>query len=393
MRVKFLTVACTVVSLAACYAAEARAPDELAERIRQVETGLLPLDRAGQDQAPTVLMQRMRHYRVPGVSIAVITQGRLEWARAYGETAAGSGEAVDTATRFQAASVSKSVAAIAALRLVDEGRLALDADVNGQLVSWQLPESEFTRNQKVTLRRILSHSAGLNVHGFPGYSPGERLPTVPQILDGEPPANSPPVRVTAVPGSQHRYSGGGTTILQQLLTDVSGEPFPALMQRLVLEPAQMVHSTFEQPLPSEAAGTAASGHRSNGAIVPGGWQVYPEMAAAGLWTTPSDLARLAIAVQSSLAGAPGSLLSEVTARQALTPHGGDFGLGFLIEGNGGAARFSHTGANSGFRAYLVAYRETGQGAVVMINGEAWALAAEIMYSIARAYGWPDYPGT
>ncbi|MDQ3606311.1 MAG: beta-lactamase family protein [Gemmatimonadota bacterium] len=386
---------CCVLFLAACAtSAPAPAPlaDAVAERIQRVENGLLTSNViAGEPLAGMPLAERMRFYDTPGVSIAVINDGRIEWARGYGVAEAGGAQPVDTATLFQAASISKPVAAMAALRLVEQGRLSLDEDVNGRLVSWKVPENGHTREQKVTLRRLLSHSAGLTVHGFRGYAAGEPVPTLLQLLDGASPANSAAVRADVVPGSLWRYSGGGTSVAQQLMTEVTGSPFPELMRELVLGPVGMVHSTYEQPLPVARAAKAATGHRGDGMPVAGKWHTYPEMAAAGLWTTPSDLARLALEVQRPLRGENGGVLSPRMTREMLTLQSGEYGLGFGLAGEGRAARFSHGGANEGFRAHFVAFRETGQGAVVMTNSDnGAALASEILRAVAREYGWDAF---
>src|SRR6185436_9257568 len=153
----------------------------------------------------------------------------------YGVCAADQSTLVDPTTLFQAGSISKPVAAVAALRLVDAGRIDLDADVNDYLVSWKVPANEGWQ-PRVTLRHLLSHTGGLTVHGFPGYARGQAVPTLVQVLDGAKPANTAAVRDNAVPGTQSRYSGGGTTIVQQMLIDVMGKPFPALMRELVLDP-------------------------------------------------------------------------------------------------------------------------------------------------------------
>lgn len=364
--------------------------DETDARIRQVEQGLLPLD-APRDQTPptTSIEERMRHYCVPGVSVAVIQNGRIEWARGYGVMEVGGAQPVDTATLFQAASISKPIAAIAALRLVEQGHLALDEDVNARLTSWRVPENEHTHEEKVTLRRILSHTAGLSVSGFRGYAQGEPVPTLTQVLDGRSPANSPPVRVGAGPGSTQRYSGGGYSVAQLLMSEVSGRSFADVMSELVLHPAGLVHSTFVQPLPESLASRAAAGHASDGTPIAGQWHVYPEQAAAGLWSTPSDLARLVIEIQRSAAGHEGGMLSPAMTRQMLTRHGGSYGLGFNLAGEGEGRIFRHSGANMGFRAQLAAYTETGQGAVVMTNSDAGEeLMSEILRSIAETYGWP-----
>jgi CubicO group peptidase (beta-lactamase class C family) len=267
--------------------------------------------------------------------------------------------------------------------------LDLDEDVNRKLKSWKIPENRFTAMQPVTLRRLLSHSGGLTVHGFRGYAAAETVPTVLQIVNGEPPANSRAIRVDTFPGARWRYSGGGYTVMQQLLVDVSGKPFPDLMRTLVLDPLGMKHSTYEQPLPPHLLGKAAMGHRSDGTAVPGRWHTYPEMAAAGLWTTPSDLARYAIHVQLAAAGRSNSVLSRQTAAQMLTVQAGAHGLGPGVEGTGRDARFSHGGANEGFRCFFIAYPERGQGAVVMTNSDGGgALASEILRAIAEEYDWP-----
>lgn len=365
--------------------------DPAAERVDRVVSTLAPVVRViGRPPARFDLPARMAHYRTPGVSIAVVDSGRIAWARGFGLTASG-GDSVTPLTLFQAASISKPVAATAMLRLVDEGRLSLDTDVNAFLRSWRLPADRFTRAEKVTLRRLASHSAGLTVDGFPGYAPGAERPTVPQILDGAKPANTGPVRPDTLPGAMWRYSGGGTTVMQLVLTDLTGEDFPALARRLVLEPAGMSRSTYEQPLPAPRAGEAAAGHKLDGQMVPGRWHVYPEMAAAGLWTTPTDLLRWAIAIADAWSGRPGAILSRELAREMLTVQKGPTGLGPFLEGSGRALNFGHGGANEGYRAQLIFFPETGQGAAVMTNGDnGGTLAEEVLFAIAAEYGWPEH---
>ena len=364
-----------------------------ADRIRAVEQGLL-LNRMISGRPGMALRERMAHYKVPGVSIAVVNDGALEWAQGYGVLEAGRSRPVSSETRFQAASISKPVTAMAVLALVAQGKLRLDEDVNRTLTSWRVPDNEYTRTQKVTLARLLNHTSGLGVPHFAGYSQRDSVPTLLQALDGRPPANSDPVHVEHEPGSKREYSGGGYLVLQQLITDVSRDSFPSAMRQLVLEEVGMAHSTFEQRLPDDWTPQAAVGHDLSGAPLEGRWHIYPEMAAAGLWTTPSDLARVVVELQQSMLGRSNRVLSvELTRRMVTSGPSGD-ALGFSAWGDGTSAVFSHGGANDGFRAMVFAYANTGGGAVVMANGDGGdALLIEILRSIAREYGWPDYRPT
>jgi CubicO group peptidase (beta-lactamase class C family) len=361
------------------------------DRIARVENGLLPGTVIKGQDASMKLAERMAYHKVPGVSIAVINEGKIEWAKGYGVLEAKSSNAVTTETRFQAASISKPVAAMASLALVEQGELSLDESVNSKLTSWHLPDNEFTKSEKVTLRRVLSHSAGLTVHGFPGYSANEQVPTLKQILDGErPPANTAPIRVDILPGKQLRYSGGGYTVLQQMMIDVTGKPFPDLLQELVLGKIGMTHSTYAQPLPKELEGNAATGHRPDGEAIKGRWHTYPEMAAAGLWTTPSDLALFAIELMESAQGKSSKVLSQTMARQMVTKQLGSYGLGVSVGDVQGTTKFSHGGSNEGFTCILVAYVETGQGAIVMTNSDNGPpLFNEILRAISQEYNWKD----
>jgi CubicO group peptidase (beta-lactamase class C family) len=360
-------------------------------RVQRVLNGLLPETAfQGRYGPPATLAERMAYYHTPGVSLAVVNEGRIEWARGFGVREHGRPEPVTERTLFQAGSISKPIFALAVMRLAQEGRVDLDEDVNRTLTSWKVPANGAWQ-PRVTLRQILSHSAGLTVHGFPGYGLDEPVPSVVQVLNGEPPANTLPVLVNILPGVQLRYSGGGITVGQLLVTDILGKPFPALMRTLVLDPLGMVDSTYEQPLPSGRA--AATAHPSKGRPLAGRWHVYPEMAAAGLWTTPSDLARAGIEVQRALGGEGTAVISPATAKAMLTPGtaSDEVGLGFFLEGKDAAARFGHGGWDEGFVAQMTFYKSRGQGAVVMVNSnEGFPLLEEILRAVAREYAWPGY---
>jgi len=349
----------------------------------------------GQPDTAMELVDRMRSYHVPGVSIAVIDNYRVVFAKGYGVAAFGGSKAVDTTTLFLAGSISKPIFASGFLRLAEDRRISLDADVNTLLKSWHLPESKFTEREKVTPRRLLTHSAGLTVWGFPGYALDATVPTVPQLLDGTPPANTPAVRNDTFPGARWLYSGGGITILQLASTDITGEAFPALMRRLMIQPAGMARSTYENPLPLNRRDEAASGHEQIDTPVPGGFHVYPEMAAAGLWTTPSDLARWAIALSHSFRGERGGILSTSMARQMISkqmrqqpPYGnGYWGLGVAVAGDGDSLSFSHGGRDEGFVADFFMRPGSGRGLVIMMNGVNGGLMTEIERSFAEEYGF------
>ena len=354
---------------------------------------------AGDGNRPMTLSERMAHYKVPGVSIAVINKGVLDWAKAYGAVSTShDANCIDTETLFQAGSISKSLNAIGALLLVQKGVLSLDDDINQYLISWKIPESELTKKEKVTLRRLLSHSAGVSVSGFPGYASDMKVPSIQAILNGKKPeVNTDPICVVCEPGSVFQYSGGGTTIVQLLIEELTGEKYDVWMQRNVLMPLGMHRSTFSQPLPQEDTQNAAHGHQPNACPVKGSWHVYPEMAAAGLWTTPTDLAAFIVEILKIVQHQPG-ILHPKLLKEAMTPQiqiGEWFsdtisetcGLGFFLAGSAGSLKVGHDGGNAGFIGRYIILPERGQGLVIMVNQDgAFGLIDEITHSIADVYG-------
>lgn len=359
----------------------------LAQRIAAVENGLLPaVTIAGAPPVKRTLAAEMARLRVPGASIAVIHAGEIEWARGYGVVTPG-GAPVTPATLFQAASISKPVTAMAALKMVELGQLALDRDVNGYTTLWKLPKD--MDDSPVTLRQLLSHTAGTTVHGFAGYPAGSPVPTLVQLLNGAKPANSRGVHVATRPGTKWRYSGGGYEVVQYVMTERAKQPFPQLLQETVLKPLGMADSSFAQPLPAAQLARAALPHDGNGKPVPGGPHTYPELAAAGLWTTPSDLARFAIEIKRAAAGQSNKVLSQSMTQLMLAPVLQDYGLGLGVEDAGQAQTFGHGGSNAGYQSLMVAYTERGDGVVVMTNGDRGGeLAGEIVRAVAAQYDWP-----
>jgi CubicO group peptidase (beta-lactamase class C family) len=359
-------------------------------RIERVLSGLrAPIAIKEQPPERSTLAEEMAQSHLPGISIAVIDNDQIVWARGFGVKEAGRTDPVTTSTLFQAQSISKAVTATATLVLVNSERLSLDKSPNVYLKSWMLPYNEYQARENVTLRRILSHSSGLNVGSFAGYQPGEPLPSLLQILNGEKPANNPPIRVDFTPGSKSSYSGGGGEVMQQLLMDVTGQQFPELMRRLVLAPEGMKLSTYEQPLPQARWAEAASGHDGEGAVIKGRWLIQPQMAAGGLWTTPTDLAKWALAITRAWKGEENELFSKRIATEMLTVQKAPYGLGVEVQGTGPSLEFSHGGSNLGFRAQVVMFPAVGKGAVIMANGDRadWVIG-NLIRSIASEYHWP-----
>ena len=323
-----------------------------------------PLDAA-------VVQAMMTQFHVPGVSIAVVKDFKIAWAQAYGTADAETGAPVTTATMFQAASISKTIAAMASVRAVQEGKFSLDQDVNTILKSWQLPGGEFTKDRPVTPRSLMSHTSGTgDGFGFPGYAPGAPLPTVVQILNGDPPSTLRKVRLERPPLTGFKYSGGAVMIEQLALTDAVGKPFEQIARDWILNPIDMTNSTYEQPLPSSRQKQAARAHDRSGARMGDPWHIYPEQAAAGLWTTPTDLAKLIIEVQRTLLGKSTRVLSKASMQEMVTPVGvGPYAVGFQMEKQGEGWYFMHGGSNWGFQCDMIGHRVKGYGMAIMTNGD------------------------
>jgi len=361
------------------------AQDSTAAQIARVEGPQSP-NRQGFD--PYTLPEIMKRFHVPGVSIAVVHDFQVQWTKTYGVADVATHAPVIPDTRFQAASISKPATAFAVLRAVEAGRLSLDENVNTYLKSWKVPQNEYTRGG-VTLRALLSHTSGTaDGFGFPGYNPSAPLPTLDQILDGKPPSNVGPVFWARPPFAAYEYSGGGIVIVQMVLQDVYGKPFAQIMQDTVLGPLGMTNSTYQQPLPPAEDKFAARAHDSGGKAMDAKWHVYPEQAAAGLWTTPTDLAKLGIELQKALRG-ESKLLGHATALEMVAPTGtGPFAIGFSIVNKGQGWYFTHSGGNWGFRCNLLMHRLKGYGVVVMTNNDSGGeILDEIESRLAAAANW------
>ncbi|WP_298517889.1 serine hydrolase [uncultured Kordia sp.] len=352
--------------------------------IQTIENGLLLGIQVEGDPVKTFnIVDRMNFYKVPGVSIAVVEDGKLKWAKGYGIANSNTGAKVDENTMFQAGSISKPIAALAVLQLVEKGILDLDEDVNNYLKDWKIPDNEFTKNEKVTLRRLLTHTAGVTVHGFPGYKQSATFPTTTQVLNGE--GNTSKIFVDTVPGSIWRYSGGGYTIAQKVIEDVTQQSLETYMASNVLEIMNMENSTFEQPLANREANASAA-YDFQGKIIDGLWHNYPEKAAAGLWTTPSDLAKYCIEIQEILKGKENAVLQKETVVKMLTKHKNDWGLGPSLHSGEDFLIFRHGGKNAGFTNRFLSFTKRGYAVVIMTNADNGnSLIDEISRAISKHY--------
>lgn len=368
----------------------AQSQAEVAKEISRVESGLMPVTRF-EGMPLWTLESRMKHYKIPGLSIAVIKNSKVIWTKTYGFADVESKTPVNIKTLFQAASMSKPVSAYAALKEVEIGKINPDADINLYLTSWKIPENTFTKEKKIGLYNILSHTAGFTVHGFGGYEVGKPLPTLIQVLKGESPANSSAVVVDKLPGISLRYSGGGYSVMQQMLIDIEGKDFPAIMQERVLGPLDMKNSTFDQPLNQVQSQSAATAYTMSGERVKGKYHIYPEMAAAGLWTTAEDLAKFVIDIQNTLSNKSHTIISQKTAEKFTTSFiDPGVGLGVFLEKKGGHVYFNHGGWNEGFSSRFIGNTTNGDGIVVLTNTNKPEFIEELIRSVAAVYQWPEY---
>jgi CubicO group peptidase (beta-lactamase class C family) len=380
---KFALSAVIVLLLSCCSSEQESSAIKLEERIARIENGLTSnLRIEGQEVQKSNITDRLHELNIPGVSIAFAENGQVSWARAYGLSDVAQNLEMSVDTMLLAGSISKPVSAVRALQLVEDGLIKLDHDINAYLTSWSVPENNFTAEEKVTLRRILNHTAGLTVWGFPGYDKGDQIPSVVEVLEGE--GNTDAVRVYKGPGESWQYSGGGYTVMQLAITDTLETQFPETMRTAVLQPMSMANSTFENPLPDNPPPAVAIGYRENGEEVEGGRPIHPEMAAAGLWTTPADLIQYAIEIQRISQTGQDGILNAATVAELLQPGMNGHGLGPVVREH----TFGHEGANVGFQAQLIAWKDQPYAAVVMVNSENGTIIREILLSIASEYNLP-----
>ncbi|WP_299436519.1 serine hydrolase domain-containing protein [uncultured Aquimarina sp.] len=360
--------------------------DTAIDLIKKVETGLTTRVYIEGDSTWSI-EQRMKHYGIPGVSIAVIHDGKIAWTKGYGVVDKESKVPVTEQTLFQAAATTMPVTAYGALRLAEENNLALDENINSYLKSWKVPENKFTKEKKVTIRNLLNHSAGIHPRGTGSYNINAKIPTLVEILNGTPPASNEPITVNKEPGESVRFAYASYVSIQQMMLDVEGKTFPEIMDELVLQPLEMNNSTFSQSLTAAQLEKVATGYLQDGSVVKGRRHIYPVMASNGLWTTAEDYAKFITHIQQS---------KELTELMG-TPYGvrnsgwsATLGLGFQLFNKNGEIYLRHHGWNRGFYAEIMAHRDKGYGVVVFTNSTFPEFNAEVMRSIALAYDWSNF---
>jgi len=364
---------------------------EIEDRIKQVENNLDEWIQIVDSTNTYNLQQRMEYFKIRGLSIAVVHNYKIEWARGYGVMDTATQQPVTAQTLFQAGSISKSLNAVGVLKLMQDKKLDLYTDINTYLSSWKFPYDSLSKGKKITIANLLSHTAGLTIHGFPGYKRSDTIPSLPQVLNGKHPANTEAVRSQFEPGLRFQYSGGGTTISQLIVQDVTHEPYDEYMWKNVLKPLDMTMSSYTQPPSKDKEKFIATGYRADGKEVEEKYHVYPEQAAAGLWTNPTDLAKYIVDTQLSLQGKSNKILSQEMTKLRLTPYiDSSAAFGVFIDEHGGEKYFGHNGADDGFLSAYTGTFESGNGVVVMVNSDNGVLLSEVMNSVATVYGWKDY---
>ena len=392
LKINFFTALLflTSILLQGCGQADKYSAD-VQSRIKQVEESLPLMIRVeGEGDGKRTIEERMTHYKVPGLSIAVIKDHQIDWAKGYGEADVSEHRKVTEATVFQAASISKSLNAVGLLKLVQDGKIDLTSDINTYLTGWKFPYDDLSKGKKITIANLLSHTGGTSVHGFRVYGPYDPIPSLVEILDGKSPANSDPVRSEFEPGLRFQYSGGGTTITQLIATEITHTPYDVFMSTNVLTPMGMSNSFYTQPPPKTKKSVLATAYHQDGSEVKGKFHVYPEEAAAGLWTNPTDLSKYIIETQLSLEGKSEKVLNQKFTTARLTPLLDQVGLGIFITKIGNNDYFGHDGANEGFRCAYMGSMKGGNGVVVMVNSDNGMIIQEVVNSVLSVYGWDEF---
>jgi CubicO group peptidase (beta-lactamase class C family) len=336
------------------------------------------------------LPERMGQHHVPGVAVAILRGGRVVSLKAYGTRIAGQRAPTNPDTLFSVGSVSKVATAALCLKLTSLGLLNLDENVDRRLRRWRIPNGPIGDDSAITLRMLLSHTSGFNVHGFADYEPDAPLPTLHQTLNGNAPAMNKALARIDRAGLRSRYSGGGYMVIQAIIEDAIGEPFDVVARHHLFGPLGMSRSMFDAA-PNAATVNIAHAHDGSGRPValPRGWQSFAELAPSGLWTSASDLARLVTALIASYQKTNGFLPQELAIDMMTSVSPGTFGLGPRLAGEGAARMFHHAGSNDSYKAYIEGNLASGDGLVIVTNGaNGDVLGDEVRNAVSDALAWP-----
>jgi CubicO group peptidase (beta-lactamase class C family) len=378
--------------LSICATTYAQQPysQETLDKIREVETNITG-SLLVNDEKPSTIQERMAKYKVKGLSIAVIHNYKIVWAKGYGWADEGEKRPVTPETLFEPGSISKSLNAVGVLKLAQDGKIELNQDINTYLKSWKFPYDSVSKGKKITVANLLSHTAGLTVHGFPGHPLDGPIPTLLQVLDGIKPSFTPAVRSQFEPGLRFQYSGGGTSISQIILTDIVQQPYDVWMYEHVLKPIGMTHSTYTQPLAANFRHLAATAYNRDGYPLKEKFHMYPEQAAAGLWMTPTDLCNYIIDMQLAYQGKPSKVLSAEMVKLHLTPYiDKNAAMGTFVVNMDSALYFQHSAGNDGFSGVFYGSLENGNGVAVFQNTDNFQILPEVVNSVAKAYNWKKF---
>lgn len=368
--------------------------EESAERKTQVESGIRgKVKFLEEPENLSSISNKMSEYNIPAVSLAVINQGKIEWADIYQNANFSEEQELDCTSIFQAASLSKPVTFLAALRMHAAGEIDLDKNIQDYLKDFVIPKGEQTAENPVTFRNIFSHTSGITSGGYQGYAKGLPLPSDLDILKGSDGVNSSAIEVITPPNEILAYSGGAYTLAELALQDIFSDEFSNIMKKWMLEPAGMQHSEFTQPLPASKAKQVARGYTQSGDVLDGGWHNYPEQAAAGLWSNSIDMAKFLIEIYKAYQG-KSSIFSETDIKSIISQERDGHVYGFILSRSGDDISITHYGGNAGYRTGMAISLTSGNGLAYLINSDnGGALGNELLLTASQVYNWQHFKQT
>jgi CubicO group peptidase (beta-lactamase class C family)/thioredoxin-related protein len=343
----------------------------------------------GEPENFRTLSNSMINYNIPGLSLAVINEGKIEWSHTYANDNFPE-QKLNDSTIFQAASLSKPVTVLAALRMYTAGAIDLDENIQNYLKRFIIPQGKQTDDNPVTFRNIFAHTSGLTAGGYQGYARDFEVPSDIEILKGATGVNSQPIEVLSKPNEILAYSGGGYTLAEVALQDIHNDTFSNLMKTWILDPVGMKHSEFTQPLIVKDSSKIAKGHTQSGKVLDGGWRNHPEQAAGGLWSTSTDLANFLIEIYKAYQG-KNSVFSTSAIKTILNQERDGHIYGFIVDRSNNGFAITHYGGNAGYRTGMTIDLTTGNGLVYLINSDnGAALGNELLLSASKLYRWNHF---